>query len=230
MLLSAMKQWDKAFKKQGKIFVSVQENIPDIAREFKKNEVKRILDLGSGSGRHIVYLSKQGFDVYGFDISESGIKISKDWLKKEGANAKFKTGSIYKKLPYQDNFFDAVISTNTIHHGKIENIRKAISEIKRILKPEGLIFITVRKRKLRKSYPKFTIINKSRKQKADYQIIAPRTYVPINGTEKGLLHYLFNKRLMRKEFKNFKINNIWADSNKRYYCFIDKLKNGKSNT
>ncbi|MBI4119864.1 MAG: class I SAM-dependent methyltransferase, partial [Parcubacteria group bacterium] len=150
-----MKQWDKIFKKHGKVFLSIQEDIPMVAREFKKNGVKHVLDLGSGSGRHIVYLAKQGFDMYGFDISESGIKISKDWLKKEGFHARFKTGSIYKKLPYQDNFFDAVISTNTIHHEKVKNIRKTILEIKRILKPGGLIFITVRKRKLRKFYPKF---------------------------------------------------------------------------
>ena len=222
-----MKQWDKAFKKHGKVFLSIQEDIPKVASEFKKNGAKRILDLGAGSGRHIVYLAKQGFDMYGFDISESGIKISKDWLKKEGVNAKFKHGSIYKKLPYQDNFFDAIISTNTIHHEKIENIRKTILEIKRILKPGGLIFITVRKRKLRKSYPKLTIIKKYGKQKTNYQIIEPRTYTPTDGAEKGLLHYLFNKRLIRKEFNNFKINNIWTDSNKRHHCFIGKLKNDK---
>lgn len=219
-----MKQWDKAFKERGKIFLSIQEDVPKIVRELKKNKVKRILDHGSGSGRHIVYLAKRGFDMYGFDISESGIKISKDWLKKEKLDAKFKIGSIYKKLPYQDNFFDAIISTNTIHHEKIENIRKMILEIKRILKPGGLIFITVRKRKLRKSYPKFTIIRKYGKQKTNYKIIAPRTYMPTDSAEKGLLHYLFNKRLIRKEFNNFKINNIWVDSNRMHYCFLGKLK------
>ena len=94
MFLDTMKQWDKVFKKHGKVFLSIQEDIPKVAHEFKKNKVKRILDLGSGSGRHIVYLAKHGFDMYGLDISKSGIKISKDWLKKEGLNAKFKTGSI----------------------------------------------------------------------------------------------------------------------------------------
>lgn len=218
-----MKQWDKIFKKHGKIFLSVQEDISKVAREFKKSGVKKILDLGSGSGRHTVYFAKKGFNVYGFDISENGVKISKDWLKKESLNAKFKIGSIYEKLPYKDKFFDAVISTNTIHHEKIENIRKAISEMRRILKPGGLIFITVRKRKLRKFYPISAIIKKQGKQKTDYQIIEPRTYIPMEGSEKGLPHYLFNKRLIRKEFKDFKLN-IWTDSNRRHYCFMGKLK------
>lgn len=138
--------------------------------------------------------------------------------------ANLKVGSIYKRLPYKDNFFDAIISTNTIHHGRIQDIRQAIQEVERVLKPKGLIFITVRKRKFRKFYPKFTIIEKYGKQKSRYKVIGPRIYVPIEGGEKGLIHYLFNKELIRKEFKNFKILNIWIDSNKRHYCFLGELK------
>ena len=219
-----MKQWDKIFKKYGKVFMGTQEDIPRITKIFKKHHVKRILDLGSGSGRHVIYFAKNGFDVYGIDISEHGIKITKEWLKKERLRANLKIGSIYRKLPYKENFFDAVISTTTIHHGKIGNIRKAIREIERVLKPKGLIFITVRKRKFRRFYPKLTIIEKYGKQKTRYKVIGPRTYVPIEGGEKGLIHYLFNKKLIRKEFKDFKIYDIWVSSDKRHYCFLGELK------
>lgn len=218
-----MKQWDKVFKKYGKVFTGTQEDIPKIAKIFKKHGVKKILDLGSGSGRHIIYFAKSGFDVYGVDISKQGIKITKEWLKKEKLQADLKIGSIYKKLPYKDSFFEAIISTNAVHHEKIKNIRKAIREIERVLKPKGLIFITVRKRKFRKFYPKFTIIEKYGKQKTNYKIIGPRTYVPTEGGEKGLIHYLFNKELIKKEFKNFKLFDIWVDSNKRHYCFLGEL-------
>jgi SAM-dependent methyltransferase len=219
-----MKQWDKIFKEKGKIFSRPDEDIPKILKIFKKNNVQRVLDFGCGSGRHVIYFTKKGFDVYGFDITEEGIKITKGWLKKEKLRANLKIGPFNKKLPYKDNFFDAVISTNAIHHTTIENIRKEIKEIERILKPGGLIFITVRKRKFRKFYPKLTIIDKRGKQKSRYKVIGPRTYVPIEGGEKGLPHYLFNKKLIRKEFKNFKINNIWVESEGRHYCFLGALK------
>jgi len=219
-----MKQWNKIFKKKGKVFKKIQEGIPKILTLFKKHNVKRILDLGCGSGRHTVCFAKRGFDVYGIDIAKEGIKITKGWLEKEKLQADLKIGSIYKKLPYQDNLFDAVISTNTIHHARIKNIRKAIREIERVLKPKGLIFITVRKRKFRRFYPKLTIIEKYGKQKTRYKVIGPRTYVPIEGGEKGLLHYLFNKELLKKEFKNFKIYDIWVDSNRRHYCILAELK------
>jgi ubiquinone/menaquinone biosynthesis C-methylase UbiE len=219
-----MKQWNEAFKKHGYIFTERHEDIDNVVKLFQEHSVRRVLDLGCGSGRHTVYLAKKGFDVFGIDIAEAGIKLTKDWLRKDNLKVNLKMGNIYKKLPYNDNFFDAVISTATLHHEKIENIHKAIGEIERILKPGGLIFITFRKRKFRNFHPNQTIIEKYGKQRYNYKVIAPRTYVPIEGGEIGLVHYLFNKELIRKEFKNFRIPKIWVDSNGRHYCFWGQLK------
>jgi hypothetical protein len=55
-------------------------------------------------------------------------------------------------------------------------------------------------------------------------VIDRRTYVPIEGGEMGLIHYLFNKELIRKEFKDFQIPKIWIDSEGRHYCFLGELK------
>lgn len=219
-----MKQWNRVFKKYGRVFLEPQEDMGKVVDLFKKRGVNKVLDLGCGTGRHIVFLAKNGFEVYGIDIAEQGINITKHWLKEEKLNADLKVGSIYKKLPYKNDIFDAVISTNTIHHEKIENIRKAILEIERILKPGGLIFVTVRKRKFKKFYPKFTIIERYGRQESKYKVIDSRTYVPVEGGEKGLIHYLFNKKLIRKEFKSFKNLNIWVNSDKRNYCFLGELK------
>lgn len=106
----------------------------------------------------------------------------------------------------------------------LQSIRKTIREIERTLRSKGLIFMVVRKRKFRRFYPKLTIIEKYGKQKARYKVIASRTYVPIEGGEKGLIHYLFNKELIKKEFKSFKIYNIWINSVKRHYCFLGELR------
>lgn len=221
-----MKQWNKIFKERGKVFLKPQEDMSGVTKEFKKHKLKRILDLGCGTGRHSVYLAKKGFDVYGIDIAEEGIKQARQWLKGEGLNANLKIGSIYEKLPYKNDFFDAVISTYTIHHQKIENIRKTIQEIERILKPGGFIFINVRRRKFRKFYPAGKIIEKYGKQKTDYKVIAPNTYVPVSGGEKGLIHYLFNKKTIKQEFKNFELK-IWVDKKARHYCFLGELKTKK---
>ena len=204
-----MKQWDEIFKTSGKFFTNPQKDIPAVVKLFRKRDVKNILDLGCGSGRHLVYLAKHGFNVYGFDISEHGIRIAKDWLKEEKLNANLKIGSIYKKFPYRDNSFDAVICIQTIHHSRLKNIQKAIKEIERVLKPNGLLFVTVPKSK-GKTY--------SKKNK----LIEPRTYLPLEGREAGILHYIYTKDLLKKDFKNFKISKIWVDKG-GHYCFIGEL-------
>ena len=219
------KQWDKIFKQYGKVFAKPQEDIPKIAKLLKKKGIKKVLDLGCGSGRHLVYLLKRGFDVYGIDNAPEGIKIAREWLRKEKLKSNFKIRDIYQKLPYRNKFFDAIISIQVLHHNKIAKIRKLIKEIERILKPGGLIFVTVRRKKIKKLWPRSKITEglSSGMVRTRDKVIAPRTCVPIEGREKGLIHYLFNKSLLRKEFKNFKIYDIWVDS-RRHYCLLGELK------
>lgn len=212
-----MKQWNNVFKNKGKFFLKPQEDMPKISRLFRENKTERVLDLGCGSGRHTIYLAKKGFAVYGIDAAPKGIQIAKDWLKKEKLRAKLKIGNIYKRLPYPDNFFDAMVSTQSLHHNRIGNIRRLIKEIERTLRPGGFIFITVNRKRPKKDIPKERLW--------EIKIIAPRTYIPLSHDEKGLVHYWFNKKLLRKEFKNFKINRIWIDSIRSHYCFLGKLKN-----
>jgi len=210
------KAWDVAFKKMGKVFTAPQEDMPKIVKLFKENNVKKILDLGCGSGRHTVYLAKHGFDVYGFDISEHGIKILMKWLKKEKLKASLKVGDIYKKLPYRNNFFDAIVSVRTLHHGKLEWIKNLVKEMKRILKPNGFVFITVRKHVPKKYIPKEKLYG--------IKYIAPRTYIILGGPEKDLPHYQFNKNILREIFDDFKIFNLWVDS-ESFYSLFGQLKN-----
>jgi len=172
--------WDRIFKKEKKAFPTILKDVQAVVKFFEKRNVKRVLDLGCGTGRHLIYLAKQGFDVYGIDISKHGIEIANKWSKEENLKAHLKIGDIYRKLPYENNFFDAIVSTKTVHHGKIENIRKLIKEMERILKPHGLIFITVTKRKSKKEIPKEKLWK--------IKFIAPRTYIPLTGDERGLIH------------------------------------------
>ena len=140
-----MSQWNEIFKKEGRVFTKPDRNISKVLKFFKKHNINRILDSGFGSGRHVVYLAKRGFDVYGIDISEEGLRLTESWLEKENLKANLMIGSIFDKLPYSNDFFDAIISVDVLMHAEIEDIRKAIREMERILKPSGLIFLKVRK-------------------------------------------------------------------------------------
>ncbi len=205
-----MANWESIFKKKGKVFYKPHEDMRKLASLMKNNKMKRVLDLGCGSGRHTVFLAKLGFEVYGMDSSKSGLKQTREWLKQSPLQASLKNASCYEKFPYTDNFFDAIISIQVIHHAKIEDIRFCISEIERTLKPNGIAFITVPK-------------TKKNRFRSQVKMIAPRTFVPLDGDERGLPHYLFNKEILQKSFRNFKILKIDTDKHK-HYCLLGRLK------
>ncbi|MFX1537323.1 MAG: hypothetical protein ACFFDI_24205, partial [Promethearchaeota archaeon] len=57
--------------------------------------------------------------------------------------------------------------------------------------------------------------------------IAPRTYIPTMGSEKGLVHFIYNKKVIKDHYKNFEILNLWKDE-RDYYCFLAKKISQKS--
>lgn len=205
-----MGAWNYIFKKRGRVFFKPQEDMSKVIRLLKKEKAKRILDLGCGSGRHTIMLAKAGFDVYGMDASKEGLKQTKEWLKKEKLKAKLKKASCYKKFPFKKDFFDATISIQVIHHAKIKQIRYCISEIERVLKPKGIAFVTVTKAICGRRATKF-------------KKVAPRTYIMLDGDEKGVVHYVYTQKLMRKDFKKFSVLDIHEDSG-GHDCILGRLK------
>jgi SAM-dependent methyltransferase len=196
------KAWDERFRKEGKVFEHPHEDLWSIVDLLKEKGSKRILDLGSGSGRHLVYLAKNGFSAYGLDNSPAGIDIAKKWLEREGLFADMKLQEMTDRLPYADNFFNAVISVQVIHHAKADLIQKIIKEIERVLKKGGFVFITV---------PKL------RTQGKEFTQIEPNTFIPLDGPEKGLPHHYFTPRELHMFFAGFSVIDIHLDST-NHYC------------
>lgn len=99
------------------------------------SENDKVADLCSGTGDIVYFLKKKypKLDIVGVDFSENMLQIAKDKNKSTDFILADCTD-----LPFEDNSFDVV----TISFGlrNIEDYKKAISEIKRILKPNGQLF------------------------------------------------------------------------------------------
>ena len=99
-----------------------------------------VLDSGCGEGRNSIYLAKQGFRVYGLDISAVAIEKAREWAEKEGLLEKiwFEVGDV-SQMEFRDEFFDAAIDINTINFVKAR--RRYIAELSRVLKPKGYLLL-----------------------------------------------------------------------------------------
>jgi cyclopropane fatty-acyl-phospholipid synthase-like methyltransferase len=206
--------WDEIYlkiEKERKI-LKPHSDLKEIAKFFKREKVKKILDLGCGNGRNLIFLAKKDFEVYGIDYSKIALKFLKEGLKEEGLKAKLKLFNIFKKLPYKDNFFDALISIRVIHHQRLKEIKKLMREIERVLKTGGLFFGTVL---AREKIPKERL--------SQLKFIDKRTYFILEGPEKGLYHFHFNRKILKNLLKNFKILKVWKDC-ENYLAFLARLK------
>ena len=109
--------------------------------DFLKGKKGKILDLGSGAGRHLIKV-KDG-KMYLVDFSSKMIKLAKERAKERNIEAEFKTANL-TKLPFEKNFFDSAIAIAVLHCIKGEkNREKAVKELFRVLKPKAKALIAV---------------------------------------------------------------------------------------
>ena len=106
-----------------------------IAEMFCKD--KSVLDIACGEGYGTNLLSKLAKTVAGVDIDNQTILEAK--IKYTSPNIQFAQGDT-SNIPFPDSTFDVVVSFETIeHHDKHDEM---IKEIKRVLKPNGIIIIS----------------------------------------------------------------------------------------
>ncbi|WP_291727534.1 class I SAM-dependent methyltransferase [Bernardetia sp.] len=111
--------------------------VDNILSLLDKNKNKLILDVGCGNGWLTAILIQNGFNVYGTDASESGIKIANQ-RKESNEKQRFFVQDLSKDtLPNEISVlkFDTIISTEVIEH--LYDPRKYISFCKQVLQQNG---------------------------------------------------------------------------------------------
>lgn len=107
--------------------------IKNLSKYLKKDA--KILDAGCGTGGTIYLLERAGFgNVVGIDSSRTAIKYCRERGLKN-----IRLGSI-NNLPYDPKSFDAVICLDVLYHKGVES-NLALSQFKRVLKKEGILYL-----------------------------------------------------------------------------------------
>jgi len=104
-----------------------------------KGKNKRILDIGCGAGTLSFYLANKGHDVLGIDISQKAISECLNSKKVLGLkNLRFQQIDFPNNYPKEK--FDEVLFTEVIEH--LEDDKKALNAIYRVLRPNGLMILS----------------------------------------------------------------------------------------
>ena len=196
--------WDAIFRRQGNVWTRPQEDMPRLLDALLAKGAKTLLDLGCGTGRHVVYFAQHGLSVHGLDNSPEGLRLTEQALREAGLAAHLHLQDMYDPLPCGDDSFDAIIAVQVIHHARIATIKQLIGELERVLRPSGTIFVSV---------------SGVRDQGTRFEEIEPGTLVPLDGREAGLPHHFFTPDELREVFGRFDDVDVHLDSTK-HYCLL----------
>ncbi len=166
-----------------------------ISSEVGELEKKKILDVGCGYTSVLNILTageRYGTDIVINQLQQTGLELNKEitWITAPTEN-----------LPFDENYFDLVFCTNGLDH--YDRPVKSLKEIKRVLKPKGLLILTVdtfptdlgyRNKKHPHTYTEKKIIS----QLKDYEIIFKKKS-PIHAQFYKFINSGIKKREENKE-------------------------------
>lgn len=98
---------------------------------------KTALEVGCGGGILTEEICKMGFVTTGIDPSDQSLNTAINHAKASGLYIKYDNGT-GEQLPYSDKSFDCVFCCDVLEH--VRDLQKVISEISRVLKPNGIFF------------------------------------------------------------------------------------------
>lgn len=149
-------QWEESYRKKDNFVFYPHEEIIRFFSKYinkrtgfnsfhqKHNLTKKpkVLDLGCGIGRHIIFANAMQTEAYGVDLSESAINMAIEWAKKENISEPEKSilQADITKMPFENNFFDFIISHGVLDSMSQENCHKAINDSYRVLKNGGYFY------------------------------------------------------------------------------------------
>lgn len=144
------------FKEHGRLFTQRFQTIADLKPD------SRVLDIGSGVGRIAVGLVKYlspapngGYD--GLEIVKAGVEWCQQAITSRYPHFRFHHFDIYNKFynpdgqikpsemvfPFADSTFDLIVLTSVFTHMLEHDVERYLSEISRVLKPDGRVYATL---------------------------------------------------------------------------------------
>ena len=97
-----------------------------------------IIDIGSGAGELVRFMTRQGAHVKGLECGALQLEKARSYPS-EGDEVYVE--GFGQELPFDDGAYDAVIFFNSLHHVPTEYMAAALGEAMRVVKPDGTVYV-----------------------------------------------------------------------------------------
>lgn len=105
------------------------------------NMDKIVLDCGAGGDcPPLALFNEYGYMTKGIEIDSSQIEKANNYAKKNGQQLKIEQGDM-RKLNFDNEYFSFAYSYNSVFHMSKAEVLRSVNEMKRVIKPHGLLFV-----------------------------------------------------------------------------------------
>lgn len=114
-----------------------------LQKHCAKYPIERILEWGCGPGRVIRHLPRvmgSATTIFGSDYNSETI----EWCRQHIEPVTFVQNKLNPPLPFEESFIDCIYAISVLTHLSETLCREWIAEIKRVLKPKGLLILTTK--------------------------------------------------------------------------------------
>lgn len=170
--------WSSIDSKERQYWSVPSKDVFQFAFHLKEHGHKKVYDLGCGIGRNLFFLIDMGFEVHGSDYSLDAVKEVNQKLEAGKYPYRVKHESM-TEISEKDNSYDAVVSYNVIYHAYVEDMKKALVHIHRILKPGGSLLMTFQSKRSTLYKPE--------------DEVEPGTIIKKEGFEAGVPHHFVDR-------------------------------------
>ena len=150
-------EWNKSYDNRDNFLFYPHEEVIRFVSKFIRKKIgladfhdvaldvcggRRVLDLGCGIGRHVIYCHDMGLEAYGIDLSDVAVTVACKWCKQIGlpeSEQRIRQGDI-RHLPWEDKFFRYAISHGVLDSVPFEIARATCFELARVMPIGGLFY------------------------------------------------------------------------------------------
>lgn len=141
-----MESYDMVADQNEKFFLLIYNHFIEkrIEQVFRDNKIN-ILDAGCGQGRIAIPLAKQGHSVTGIELSPKVADLARKYALRENISLDLITGDLKEQIKKIESAkFDCLVCTEVLY--MIQDYEMILKEMVRVLKPGGLLFLSLRPR------------------------------------------------------------------------------------
>ena len=141
---TAHEHWDEWWKeaKQRSRWSEAENAVTNLMPVLKARSARKVLDVGTGIGRHALAYARFGFDVIAIDASSTGLDQLVQSATAENLRVDVRLSN-FTTLPVEDESADHVLAWNVLYHGDGEIVATALRECRRVLRPGGTLQLTM---------------------------------------------------------------------------------------